>query len=436
MKHPVKGVAVAACLALAVGIGACGDDDPESSGGNGGGGSGGGAGSEVAQSTIDAAVEFTGGTASEADESLDPVTIGYVNQEGGTPSFVEYHGVTTAAVDFVNERLGGIDGHPVRLEECLIQAEEDGQRCGAELRNNQDIHMGILGLAVVGNQSFYETVGGAFPVVVGVAATGPDATTPMVYNLDGGGAAVLNAQSEAVRGLGAEEVALLTADNPAGRNTAETVQRPRMEELGIESEIVLFDDAATTPDFAAAISNSGAQTAGAIAFNPSAIPQCNQLFDALGQLGADTPVVANVFCADDSVVEHIGAGLNGWMFSSFGWNPRVPGNAQSEAYVNVMEAAGQPELINAGYTFKSFADVLALVKLANEVGFDNLSSDAINQAIQDWRGPAYMVPGEMNCGANEVTVSVCGNAAQYSTYEDDEWKDLGVVELPAPGGGS
>jgi hypothetical protein len=141
--------------------------------------------------------------------------------------------------------------------------------------------------------------------------------------------------------------------------------------------------------------------------------------------------VTNVFCAADDVLSYTGNGLDGWVFSSFGWNPRVAGNAQSDAYSNVMTAAGQPSLINAGYTFKSFADIMALTKFANEIGFNKLSGTTFNQAILNWRGPAWMIPGPMHCGVQKVTIGVCGTAGENSTYKDGQWKSLGSVTLPS-----
>jgi ABC-type branched-subunit amino acid transport system substrate-binding protein len=240
---------------------------------------------------------------------------------------------------------------------------------------------------------------------------------------------VLNAEASAAKATGAKTVALLTTNNPAGKNTALTVQSPRMKQLGMTPKIVLFPDTATTPDFATALTSSGAGSAGAIVFNPSSAGQCNELYDAIHQLGIHTPVVTNVFCAADSVVQHLGAGMNGWAFASFGWNPRVSGNPQSDAYVNVMTAAGQPSLINAGYTFKAFGDVLALTKLANQVGYAKLSGATMTAAIKGWRGPGWMLAGPLYCGANKVTIGVCGSTGRNSVFKNNTWMDQGPITL-------
>jgi branched-chain amino acid transport system substrate-binding protein len=445
-KHLSRSLALVGCVAAGVAAGACGSSSSSSSSSasattsastaaatttSTGSATTSAPSGTVAQSAINAGLAFTGGKAGKADPSLPPVIIGYVNQEGGVPSFPEYHGVTTAAVNFVNNYLGGIGGHPLKLQTCIMQSEEDGQKCGGQFRANKDIHIAILGLAVVGNASFYKTVAGTFPTLVDVAATAQDGASPMVYDLDGGGPGVLNAEAVATKGLGAKSVALLTADNPAGRNTALTVQAPRMKQLGITATVVLFPNTATTPEFVTSLTNSGAAHAGAIAFNPSDNAQCNQLHDSLVTLGVKTPVITNVFCAADEVVAHTGSGLDNWQFSSFGWNPRVPGDPEGDAYVNVMAAAGKPQLTNAGYTFKSFADVMAVAKFANQIGFGNITSAAMDKAITSWRGPGWMIPGSMRCGYQKVEISICGTAARNSTYVNGAWKDLGPV--PEPG---
>src|SRR5262245_49776563 len=69
----------------------------------------------------------------KANASLSPVTIGWINGQGGpvTRDFPQGTRVVEAAVKMINAELGGVHGHPVKLSECFIaQAEEEGVRCG------------------------------------------------------------------------------------------------------------------------------------------------------------------------------------------------------------------------------------------------------------------------------------------------------------------
>ena len=47
-------------------------------------------------------IDYTGGTAGAADDSLDPVTIGWFNMEGGPLGFPAGTQGAQAAVDYVN----------------------------------------------------------------------------------------------------------------------------------------------------------------------------------------------------------------------------------------------------------------------------------------------------------------------------------------------
>src|SRR5262245_54466990 len=86
-----------------------------------------GPGGAGAQSVTDY-VTYTGGKAGKADQSLPPVSIGWVNQQGGQVEIGRFAtNGAELAVKYVNEELGGIGGHPVQLKTCFIaSAEEEG----------------------------------------------------------------------------------------------------------------------------------------------------------------------------------------------------------------------------------------------------------------------------------------------------------------------
>src|SRR5512138_2567850 len=64
----------------------------------------------------------------KAKSNLAPVTLGYINGQGGPPNFnfPQATSVIRAGVKMVNAELGGVHGHPVKLSECFwAQAEEE-----------------------------------------------------------------------------------------------------------------------------------------------------------------------------------------------------------------------------------------------------------------------------------------------------------------------
>ncbi|MGH2859348.1 MAG: hypothetical protein ACRDMJ_17895, partial [Solirubrobacteraceae bacterium] len=99
-----------------------------SSAGTGTGAAAGGAGSGAVTNYQ----TYTGGKAGKANSSLPPVTIGWINQQGGQQQIGPLATVgAETAVKYINAELGGVDGHPLTLKECFIRsAEEEGTTCG------------------------------------------------------------------------------------------------------------------------------------------------------------------------------------------------------------------------------------------------------------------------------------------------------------------
>ncbi|MEV4420955.1 hypothetical protein AB0L40_13380 [Patulibacter sp. NPDC049589] len=380
----------------------------------------------ISQATIDTALKFTGGKAGKAGAG-DPIVVGVVNQQGAAPAFPEYLDTANAATKFVNADLGGAGGRPLKLEPCIVQSEEDGQKCAAEFLSKK-IDIAVWTLGIAGNGSFYKTVGGKFPVLVSAAATGPDSTTPHVYEFDGGANSTLNAFAVAATKIG-KKVAIVATGNDSGKFTTGEVLMPMLKKLGADTKVAYYPDTATTPEMVSAVQASGAASADVVIFNPAAASQCNSVYDAMKQLGVEKPVVTSSICAADEVADHTGGGPEGWTFASYASNPRVTADADGQAFKNALETYGAPKAVNSGYTLKTFGDLLAIVKWTNEIGADKVSPATYESAIKAFKGPAFGVPGPMSCGSQKGFVSVCGSAARMSTYKGGTWSTAGDVPL-------
>ncbi|MGZ4179590.1 MAG: hypothetical protein ACXVUL_02735 [Solirubrobacteraceae bacterium] len=131
-------------------------------------------------------LSYVGGKAGAANQSLPPVTIGFVNQQGGQQQIgpLATNGAQIA-VKYINTELGGIDGHPLVLKTCFIRsAEEEGTTCGQQFLANKSISVIDEGAVAIGDQSFQSTIGTAKPVIVGVAVTpidGAKATNVVLF---------------------------------------------------------------------------------------------------------------------------------------------------------------------------------------------------------------------------------------------------------------
>jgi branched-chain amino acid transport system substrate-binding protein len=114
--------AVAASAVLAAG---CGSSSSSSSTSAGSGSSGSSTSATSAATTTASAGSFSFGTAKKATGS--PYVFGMINDETGAVTFPEARQGAITAMQYVNNYLGGINGHPIVIDNCI----GDGTPAGA-----------------------------------------------------------------------------------------------------------------------------------------------------------------------------------------------------------------------------------------------------------------------------------------------------------------
>jgi branched-chain amino acid transport system substrate-binding protein len=416
-----RSVAVATSGLLAVGVlAACSSSGSKTA--SSAAAQGGSAGA-VTKTDLQTALAYVGGKAGKANPSLTPVTVGFVNQQGGVPAWGEQESAADAAVSFINNNLGGVDGHPIKLDKCFIQAEEDGQKCASQFLQNNSIDIANMGVVIYGNATFYNLIAGKFPVIVTAAVTAADATTNHVYALDGGSLANLRGIAENAQQRGYKKLAVVASNNPAAKYLLSAIVLPDLKKRGIATTTVYISDTATTPDYVSALQTSGASSANAIELIPADVGGCVSMYDAMKQVSLVKPVITVTQCAGDPMPAKTGGGPEGWTITSLADLPAVP-TPQSDVFNHVMAAYGQSKEANVSFAAKGFGDMLTIAKFARAIGFAHLSPAAFEAQIMAFRGPAWMIPGHILCGGNPVQSGLCGDTSANSEYKDGKWVGL------------
>ena len=410
-------------------LAACAD---ETTSGGSGGGVDAAAPAEVEVSN-DWALAYTGGTEGPADESLAPVTIGYINQEGGVPSFPEATAGIEAAVDYANAELGGVDGHPIELASCVVQAEEDGQRCATQMLNDDEVSFVMTGTMVVGNGSIYSTLAGEKPVIIGFPGVAEDFIAQDAYAFTPGAVGVVTGMSTFVGEHldGVESVAVVHSDNAAGRAGAESILMPGLAEQGItDVTLVPVADTATGPDLVSAIQAAGGDTAD-LFISLVSVQGCIATYDALQSLGISPTVLTTGLCYGTPMTEHLAdVGLDdvvpdGWYYADLGYSYFMPDEESGmETYLAEIAEYGPDGVEYTGFAGPLFANLLTMVQLLNGVGADAITPDAVRSAAADFTGPMMLVAGPMDCGFSPIYASLCGHQMGVQQYADGAWTSI------------
>jgi branched-chain amino acid transport system substrate-binding protein len=433
----VRFALAAACAATALAVTACGSDDNSTgtSAASGtaatttaaGSGSAPASASGITEETKAFVAQYTGITPGKVDPALEPIKIGYLNQEGGAPSFPEDTKAANAVINFLNKDMGGIGGHALKLEKCVLQTEEDGQKCGAQLLEAK-VPIAEYALAVVASAAYHKTVGTKFPTVIGTPSAPTDSTADATYVLGGGGAAVLSGMADYAKNqLHAKYTSVVTVDNPGGKFSAEKIAIPYMDKIGlVHSKSVYYPESATTPDVLSALQAAGASKADAIILDPSGPQQCGAVFEAIKSLQLKAKVIGTPICNADEFVDTTGAGPEGWVIVGYGVNPRVKDDPQAKVFNNIMESYGAKAETTRGFTPQVVRDFLSIAKFAQAIGPDKLTPEAFTEQIKAFKGPAFMIPGELHCGRPTVkeTPTYCGDSAGLSGFVNGKWVTL------------
>jgi branched-chain amino acid transport system substrate-binding protein len=336
-------------------------------------------------------VKYVGGKAGAADTSKSPITIGFVNQQGGANDVGP--GSTDGAklaVDFVNKYAGGIDGHPVQLHTCFIStAEEQGQTCGQKMANDKAVEVVGVGAVAIGAQPLNASiVGDSFHILAPWGTFGRD---------------VLHAKSAAV--VYPQVPGIIEGANAMVKG---------LQAAGLTVKRVGYEPNAT--DLVGPLAAAGAQSADMI------VPQsdakgCVNLAKALEQSGVKAPVVSNPLCLSPVVSKGLGGDVPKWYYGIASSLTADPTDPAAKTMVDAMTKLGKADLAADPWVPTTMATVLTIMRFMNAVGADKLSSAAIAEQAKAFKGPLAFGAPSLQCGKYPEAPAVCNDQTKFFKYD-------------------
>jgi branched-chain amino acid transport system substrate-binding protein len=378
--------------------------------------------SPISEANLAHALEYTGGPGGVA--SGDPVVIGYVNQEGGTPAFPEASIGIDSAVWYANNFLGGIGGRPIELAKCTVTKEEDGQKCAQEMLANEDVQLVITGAMLNGNQPLLDGLAGQKPVYIANPVTTPEflatdafAFTPGSPGVVAGLAVFAAKYVPELEGITVDTVAVVYNDNPAGQIAFSALTKPVLEGLGVANvKGVAVSDTAGPQEMATAIQSAGAEDAD-VFYPLVTISSCIGVYDALKTLEIDTVVVTTGLCFGVPMQNHLkevgeaGNLPDGWYFGGYGYSYEIAGDPSTDAYLEAVFAWANElgkdaaTLEYTGFALPTFGTLMTAIQFLNGGASD---AESFRTAAKAFAGPQWGVVGPMKCGGNPTFPSLCG----------------------------
>jgi branched-chain amino acid transport system substrate-binding protein len=360
-------------------------------------------------------VQYTGGTQGAADASKSKVVIGWTNQQGGPadPSPYATDGAKLA-VRYVNEELGGVDGHPIELASCYTSTtEEQGQSCGQKFANDDNVDVVAVGAMSIGSQPLMASIDGAKPMVYSVAAGASDARNKNGYILFGDLIRVLPPLATFSKEVLKAKTAAVIYPEAPGLSYAADALTGGLKAAGITFKRVSYPANAT--DLVAPLSAAGAQTADVV--NPVVLPpQCVTVAKALQQSKVTAPVVATPLCLNSNVAKALGD-LPQWYYGIASSLTADRSDPAAGAFMAVAAKNGGAEKAADPYYSISFAEILTIVQWMNAIGPDELSPESIAAKAKAFKGPLALGPPTVQCGKYPDAPAICNDQMKVFKYE-------------------
>lgn len=242
-------------------------------------------------------------SATPADESLDPVVIGMINQEDSpVGSYPELRHAVEAAVAWVNAELGGVNGRPLQLESCITSfSVEQSQACAQQMVQAGAVAV-ISGIDITSTGSLPVLEQNGIPMISAIPTTLAEMRSANAFSFSGGITGAYLAFVADAHAQGLSSIAIAYGDFESFSVPATDYAAKVAEDLGMEVTLIPFP--ITTTDFLPVIQSaidSGAEAITIGTADTGCLPVLQTLHD-FGYTGREYLVGA---CAANEILQQI-----------------------------------------------------------------------------------------------------------------------------------
>jgi branched-chain amino acid transport system substrate-binding protein len=292
-----------------------------------------------------------------------------------------------AAVSYVNEELGGVNGHPLNLEVCETRETPDSMNaCASELAQKNPVAV-IGGPELNAAASINQVFGPqGIPVIGGLGLSPAEFVPPtsggeVDRSMFVGGPVALfpGITSWSVDFLHAKHVVLITNASPTTPQQVNSFVNPVLKQAGVPNADVVTVPPGTadyTPYVTAALSKKPDVLLG-VGLG------CIPLINAYHSSGTHVPLVQPDNCSDPSTLKQAGAAADGVYYVVQIRTPALDAkNKDVRAYVAATEKyAKDAEQLGTDFALAAFQAVMNIRDLAATLK-DNVTKDGLAKAVR------------------------------------------------------
>jgi branched-chain amino acid transport system substrate-binding protein len=327
-----------------------------------------------------------------------PYVFGMINDETGAVTFPEARQGAIAAMNYVNDYLGGINGHPIQIDSCIGDGTPAGAaKCANELVAKHPL--AILGAADVGAPASIPIYAHANLAYIGgipftpVPFTAPNSIQFWSVSVGDNAAAAVYAGKT----LSAKKVALMYFSNPQGESIIPQIV-PVFKAAGA-STVKLIPLSPTSPDpspQAALIQSSGADLAYIDVPNG-----CGNVLKSLKSVGYTGKLMGIDPCSAPPVISASAGGAEG-MYIASPFILATGTSQQAQLFQAAMKKWAAPGTLIDSPSIAGFATVMNVQAALSKVT-GTLNTSSIEAAFKTGSNHPNFLSHPYTCNGQQMT---------------------------------
>jgi branched-chain amino acid transport system substrate-binding protein len=349
--------------------------------------------------------------------------IGFTEQTAGT-AFVDTGGVNAihGAVDYINNHLNGVQGHPIKLVSCVVDGSPaSAQKCAQQFASTKGLKYVYYGLNQ-GSSASDPILEQAGIFISGIALYPADNSSPNAAWITGGLSGSLAANAEYMANtMGAKKIGVVTPNNAQGLEVVSIVKKVAAKFGGtVVSQLVPNSSTDMTPFFQAVASTDAILL-------PLPGPQAISFMQAYTQQSSKIPVVVTDGVFQFDAMKTLGDTMKGIILGSLLQDPNGD-SAGAKMFRNSVN--NDRSAIAAGaQSWNGFMTVYqdALQKIPYEqIDVHSILAALSKPGLQSTIGPPYQ------CGLPSPQPAVCSFGVYMGTFGGPPDFKLGTINGKFP----
>ncbi len=341
--------------------------------------------------SVSLAVLFFGASAPSVGANASPIRIGFLNQQRGAVEFPEGTAAAHAAMNYINIKLGGINGRPLKFTDCFTDGTPEASINCANTFVGAKVDAVLMNVDL-GSDAALPILNKAHIPLVGSLALGPaQSVSKDAFFLGAPSEALVAAEMKLLaQNLHVSSVAVIDADTvPTRASFLPNGVEPAAKHLNLKLTTVLYDQA--NPDYTQTVTTALAAQPQAIIFLGSET-DCSQLIAVIRQLnyqGYAFAMGCSAFIAENPTdAEGVFAASRLWVKSALSAAPK--GEAAEVGLYNSQMAKSAPQYASEQGAQRTFAATMDLASILRRITHPITPTSVLSQLRNTRNLPGFM----------------------------------------------